>query len=498
MQIEVSRRDPVAVERDALVLLIPSGDRLPRPLRALDRALGGRIGALLASGDFRGKTDELMQVPADGIAARRVLLAGLGEEAKLSTEALRRATAAALKTLVQRRGTSAALLVPVSRRVPAAAAGEAIAVGAVLGTYRFDKYRTVEEAPPETQKLELLSPGDSRVAAVRQGVRFGQIAAEATGYARDLSNEPGSVHTPVWLAEQARRLGRETGLRVRVLAERELAREKLGGLLAVGRGSVNPPRLIVFEHQPPARGRQRSRPTIVLIGKGITFDSGGVSLKPGANMDEMKHDMSGGAAVFGAMRAIAGLRLPLHVVGIVPAAQNMPDGRAYLPGDVIHTAAGKTVEVLNTDAEGRIVLADALHYAARYEPAAIIDLATLTGACVIALGSHCAGMMGNDERLQRRIQAAGEHTHERAWPLPLWDEHRKQIESRIADIKNIGGREAGPLTAGAFLSHFVDGTPWAHLDIAGTAWTSQDKAYCVKGATGFGVYLLAELLRSWR
>ena len=215
-------------------------------------------------------------------------------------------------------------------------------------------------------------------------------------------------------------------------------------------------------------------------------------------MDEMKHDMSGGAAVLGAMRAIAILKLPLRVVGIVAAAQNMPDGEAYLPGDIITSASGKTIEVLNTDAEGRVVLADALHYAARYEPSAVIDLATLTGACVVALGSACCGLMGNDDKLIAKVRAAGERSHERAWPLPLWEEHRKQVKGVVGDVKNTAGREAGSITAGAFLSHFVEDLPWVHLDIAGTAWTNKDEPYCVRGATGFGVRLLVELLQTWK
>jgi leucyl aminopeptidase len=271
----------------------------------------------------------------------------------------------------------------------------------------------------------------------------------------------------------------------------------MGGILAVGRGSANPPRLIVLEHGRPARGARR-RPTLALVGKGITFDTGGISIKAAEAMDEMKHDMSGGAAVIAALRAAALLRLPLHVVGIVPAAQNMPDGRAYLPGDIVTSANGKTIEVLNTDAEGRVVLSDALHHATSFEPDAIIDLATLTGACIVALGHVCAAVLGNDEALIRNVIAAGERTRERAWQLPLWDEYKKQIKGSFGDVKNTGGRPAGTITAAAFLSHFVGNVPWAHLDIAGTAWRKGDGDDGPKGATGFGVRLLLELLRGWK
>ena len=312
--------------------------------------------------------------------------------------------------------------------------------------------------------------------------------------ARDLSNEPGSTATPAFLASRARAIAKEAGLRARILTERELERQKLGAILAVGRGSANPPRLIVLEY---GQAGPR-RPTIALVGKGITFDSGGISIKPAANMHEMKGDMSGGAAVLGAMRAIGLLKLPLHVVGIVPAAQNMPGGNAYLPGDVVETAAGITLEILNTDAEGRVVLADGLHYAGRYEPEAIIDLATLTGAKVIALGSHCCAVMGSDEHLIQKVRDAGERAWERAWPLPLWPEHKRQIKGDVGDLKNVGGREAGSSTAGALLSYFVGEVPWAHLDIAGNEMSSSNGALGPKGATGFGVRLLVELLRSWR
>jgi leucyl aminopeptidase len=305
------------------------------------------------------------------------------------------------------------------------------------------------------------------------------------------------------LAREAQRVAREVGLAYRAFDVRELRRRKMGGILAVGQGSVNPPRLIILDHNaPPRRGSGRRSPrrrTLCLVGKGITFDSGGISIKPAAAMDEMKHDMSGAAAVIGALRAAALLRLPLRVVGIIAAAENLPSGTAYRPGDVVTTMSGRTIEVLNTDAEGRIVLSDALHFArTEYTPEAIIDLATLTGACVIALGKWASGVMGNNDALVERLRVAGEATGERVWPLPLWEEHRKQVRSKVADLKNTGGREGGTLTAAAFLSYFTEGTPWAHLDIAGTGWTGKTGPYQPVGATGVGVRLLIELLRTWK
>jgi leucyl aminopeptidase len=496
MKIQVTSKEASSLVCDALVIPVPCGERVPPSLRPLDRALGGGIAAALASGDFGGKAGEEHPVPGDGVAAARVRLLGIGEEAKLDGEGLRRCSASAVRFGMKRKAERLALVVPTLRRVSPAALGSALSEGARLGAYRFDKYRTTQDAPGEVREVHLVSD-ERRAARLRAPVKAGQVIAEAVCYARDLSNEPGSVHTPAWLAAEARRMARELGLKATVLTERELEREKMGGILAVGRGSVNPPRLIVLEHNAPKRGG-RARPTIALVGKGVTFDTGGISIKPAASMEEMKHDMSGGAAVIGALRAAAALHIPLHVVGIVGAAENKPDGNAYLPGDVITTSSGKTIEVQNTDAEGRVVLSDALHYATRYEPQAIVDLATLTGACVIALGSHCAGLMGNDDALIERVRAAGDRAHERAWPLPLWDEHKKQVQSHIADLKNTGGREAGTITAAAFLSHFVGERPWAHLDIAATAFGSESGPTGIKGATGFGVRLLVELLRGWR
>ena len=496
MQLSVRRTDPTTVECDALVVPLLKTERVPRSLRTLDAATAGLIGSYLKSGDLTGKEGEVQSLPTEGVAGGRLIFVGLGSDRELDPEGLRRAGGRALRALGRAKAKRAAVLVPSLRRMGADAVGQALAEGLILGAYRFDKYKTLDEPPPVLESCELIPADERQSAPMRRGARIGEIVATSTNFARELSNEPGSVHTPAWMAEQARKLAEETDLRVSVLAEAELKKEKMGAILAVGRGSAHSPRLIVLEYGP--RRPSKRRPTIALVGKGITFDTGGISIKPAASMDEMKHDMSGGAAVLGAMRAIAILKLPLRVVGIVAAAQNMPDGEAYLPGDIITSASGKTIEVLNTDAEGRVVLADALHYAARYEPNAVVDLATLTGACVVALGSACCGLMGNDDKLIAKVRAAGERSHERAWPLPLWEEHKKQVKGVVGDVKNTAGREAGSITAGAFLSHFVEDLPWVHLDIAGTAWTNKDEPYCVRGATGFGVRLLVELLQTWK
>jgi leucyl aminopeptidase len=501
MEIDVQRKDLVAVAGDAVVIPLTKSDAAPRNLHALDEALGGLCARVFAAGDFTGKSGEVLSLPVTGIAAKRVVLIGLGDEKSASRESLRAAGGRTAKALARAKATKAALAVPTLRRVAAGDAAQALAEGLVLGSYRFDKYKSGNDAPPALERVSLLAADARQVAALKRGSAFGRAVAEASNFARDLSNEPGGTCTPEHLASEARKLARSHGLRVTVFAEKELAREKMGGILAVGRGSAHPPRLIALEYgaspKKPARGA-RKRPTLVFVGKGITFDSGGVSIKPAANMDEMKHDMSGGAAVLGALRAVAELKLPVHAVGIVAAAQNMPDGNAYVPGDVITSARGKTIEVLNTDAEGRIVLSDALHYATSFEADAIIDLATLTGACLVALGDVCCAVLGNDEKLADKVRSAGETTHERAWPLPLWDEHKTAIKGTVGDIVNTGGRNGGVSTAAAFLSHFVGETPWAHLDIAGVAWTTKETPYYVKGATGFGVRLLVELARNWK
>jgi leucyl aminopeptidase len=509
MQVSVDSRSPVEASADVLALplasLDPSKPRLPSRAAAVDRALGGRISAIVSSGDFRGKRGQSVTVYPNGeIGGRRVLLVGMGDEGSLDEEALRCAAGTAVSQAAARHAASLVLVVPTLRRVRPPAAAQALAEGAVLAAYRFEAHRSPpEDAPGQVTRVSLSFGRGADLRAARGGVSRGVCLAESQNAARDLSNEPANALPPSELARRVQQLARDVGLRVRVMDVPELKRRKMGGILAVGQGSANPPRLIVLEHNAPAaRGRARARsrqPTVSLVGKGITFDSGGISIKPAAGMDEMKHDMSGAAAVAGALRACAVLKVPLHVVGVIAAAENMPSGSAYRPGDVVTAMSGKTIEIMNTDAEGRVVLADALHFArTEFEPRAIIDVATLTGACVIALGKVATGAFGNNERLIEIVRQAGEAAFERAWPMPLWEDHRKQIRSHVADIKNTGGREAGASTAAAFLAHFVGETPWVHLDIAGTGWTSKAGPYQGRGATGVGVRLLLEVLSDWK
>jgi leucyl aminopeptidase len=508
MQIRVESRSPTAQEADVLALplaqLDPAHWKLPARFAAVDRALAGRIGAVLASGDFRGRRHESLLLYAHGeLPAKRVLLVGLGEEAEVDAGALRDAAGVAVRASEARRAQRLALAAPPLRRIRAAAVAEALAAGAVLGSYRFDRYQKPREEPGPSRlaTLSILLERPADVRGARSAAAAAVHVAESQNLARDLSNEPPNVLPPASLTRAAQKVAREVGLRVRVLGPAELRRLGLGAMLAVAQGSSNAPRLIVLEHNPTprAKGRKagaRRRRSVCLVGKGVTFDSGGLSLKPSGSMVKMKHDMSGGAAVIGALRAAALLRLPLHVVGIVGAVENMPSGTAYRPDDIVTSGSGKTIEISNTDAEGRLVLADALHFArTEFSPDALVDLATLTGACAVALGPWAAAVLSSHERLGELIVKSGEAAGERIWPLPLWRVHKDHMRGRLADVKQAGGREGGTITAAAFLWHFVGDTPWAHLDIASTAETDQTSPTQSPGATGFGVRALVELLR---
>ncbi len=449
----------------------------------------GAAASALPSGDFSGKRGEtaLLYAP-DGLAARRLLLVGLGERSRFGLDEVRRAAATAAKRARSLKLDEAAFALPTQEgsaaRVPAA---EAAAEGAALGLYRFDRHKTGEE----TRELSTfaLVPDDAGVA---EGAQTGEKIAAAALLARDLANEPSNTATPEYLAERARGISDRHGMRITVLDRATIEAEGLNGLATVGRSADNEPRFIVLEHR---KGGAEDAP-VVLVGKAVTFDSGGISIKPSAGMQDMKYDMCGGAAVLGAMEAVGAMDLSLNVVALVPATENLPGGDAFKPGDVLKLHSGKTVEILTTDAEGRLILADALSYARRYDPSCVIDCATLTGACHVALGDHASGLMGNDDALVEEVRRAGDAAGEKAWPLPLFEEYTEQIKGDTADLKNSGGRYGGALTAGAFLKEFAEGYPWAHLDIAGTAYDSKSRnAYTPKGATGAPARTLVEFLR---
>jgi leucyl aminopeptidase len=474
---------------DCLVVGVFEESELGAEARAVDAACGGRLQRLLTRGDFTGRAgDTLLVTEVTELPARRVLLLGLGTRAQLSRRSWRRAWGSAVTALGRTRITSVALGLdrPAARELDDYYFGRAVAEVAGSTLYRINDLKTGKKPPAPALKKVLAGPVRKADAAAR-GFRHGAAIASAAAVQRDLANLPANVCTPTFLAEEARALAkRQKSLTARVLDEAAIRREKMGCLLAVSQGSREPPRFIVLEY----RGGKSAPPPVVLVGKGVTFDSGGISLKDPPAMDEMKFDMSGAAAVIAALTLVAELRLPLHVVGLIAAVENMPDGKAVKPGDIATSASGQTVEILNTDAEGRLILSDALHYARRFHPAAVIDIATLTGACVVALGHHHSGVMGNDEALVRQLLDAGVRAEDRCWQLPLTEEYFEQLKSNFADFANVGGRDGGAITAATFLGKFTQGMSWAHLDVAGTAYQGGAQ----KGSTGRPTPLLADFL----
>ena len=477
---------------------------LPEEMKRLDQALGGSLAELSRSGEFQGKLNQTVLLHTQGrIPSKRVLLVGLGKRKDARLDSLRQAMGSAVKRVRQAGVTSfsAPLQSLALSGISRLDLAQAMVEGAILGAYRFTAYRsTSDEDAKELQQMTLLPSNGDSMDDLREGAERGRIVAEAAAYVRDLCNHPANVITPSRLAMEAKTIAKERGVQVTVLERREMEKLGMGALLGVARGSHEPPKFIILEYQGQGRGtsgrggRKGNGRPIVLVGKTITFDTGGISLKPADNMEQMKADMTGGAEVLAAVRAAARLRLPLHLVGILPATENMPGGNAMKPGDIVKTLSGKTVEVQNTDAEGRLILADGLAYAARYQPAALVDIDTLTGACAVALGQFAIGMLGNNPDLKQRIQQAGEKSGERVWEMPLWEDYFEQLKSDVADMRNIGGRGAGAITAALFLSRFAGDTPWVHLDIASTDWSDRERAYIPKGPTGIGARLLIQYL----
>jgi leucyl aminopeptidase len=479
-----------ALPVDCLILGAFEEGELTDEARTVDAAAGGHIAALLARGDFSGKVGEtLLLTGLSGIKASRVLLSGLGAKKNFARKPWRRAVSAALTAVTRTRIASIALAVtrPAAKELDDYYLGRAAAELTGAALYQVNDLKTAKKPKPSALATVLVGPvRRAGAAAARRGLAHGVAVGNAMRLQRDLANLPANVCTPTYLAERARAMAKGVAsLKVQILDHAALKREKMGCFLAVTQGSDEPAKFIIMEYR-----HNKSAPTVALVGKGITFDTGGISLKDPGAMDEMKYDMSGAAAVIAAVGLAAELRLPLNVVGLIASCENMPNGRAIKPGDIVTSAAGLTVEVLNTDAEGRLVLCDALHYARRYNPAAVIDIATLTGACVIALGAHHTGVMSNDDALAREIVSAGVRADDRAWQLPVTEEYAEQLKSNFADVANIGGREAGALTAAAYLAKFTQGLKWAHLDIAGTAYVGGAH----KGSTGRPTPMLADFL----
>jgi len=504
MDINVLAGSIDTVEDELIVVNLFEGVDKPGGATAVvDQALGGAIADAIAGGDFKGKKGEVaVFYTRSALPAPRVLLVGLGLQDKLGLNAVREAAAAAAKkaralgvksfsTIVHGAGAGGLTL---------ESAAQAVVEGTILGLYRYQELKNEPPDRPDPERLILVQLDAANLPALEAGARAGEIVAEAACLARDLANRPANYATPEELAELALDIaGDFETLSCQVLDEEDADELGMGAFLGVAQGSDEPAVFIVMEHN---AGRD-DLDTVVLVGKGITFDSGGISLKPGEHMDKMRCDMAGGAAVLATMLAVAELNLPLHVVGLVPATENLPSGSAYKPGDVLTALNGKTIEIISTDAEGRLILADALAYAARFEPKALVDLATLTGACVTALGRGvAAGVFSNDDGLLARLQAASQASGERIWPLPLYDDYMDKIESLTADMTNSGGREGGVGSSAMFLKQFAGDYPWAHLDIAGMSFEERPDspkrpAYLQKGGTGFGVRLLIQLLREW-
>jgi leucyl aminopeptidase len=480
-----------AASAKADLLAVPVfADRVLGPgADAVDAALGGGLVDFMDEAGFDGKRGESLAVPTNGrLGARAVVLIGVGERDRLGVDGLRRAGAVLARRSGRVATVATTLLDAAADDVEASDGAAALVEGVALGAYEFLRYKG-EASPSKLRRVTLLARGGARV---RAAIERGAAVAAAVVWARDLVNEPALGKSPADIANQARRLARSSGLKIRVWSGEQLVREGLGGVVGVGQGSERPPRLVRLAYEP--RGARR---TLVLVGKGVVFDSGGLSLKTATGMEWMKTDMSGAAAVISAMSVLDALGVKTRVVGYVPLVENMPSGTAIRPGDVLRMRNDKTVEVLNTDAEGRLILADALSLAVEEDPDAVIDLATLTGACMVALGDRVAGLMGNHDEWRDQVRAAADRAGEPVWPLPLPDDYRKQLESEIADLKNIGGSYGGALTAGLFLREFVGDVPWAHLDIAGPARSSAEDGVLPKGATGFGVRTLVELARTF-
>ena len=496
MKITVARGSLDDVKTQAIILAFCEGEKtLSGPAAEIDKKSGGLLSDVIKSGDFEAKPSQVLVIYAGGFKpAKRIALSGLGKRSELNLEKIRRAFAKAMQHLrglkIKEAATAfdADLLPDKKEKVVAA-----MAEGAGLGLYQYTPYKTVKQDDLKNfLQLEIVArPAD--YSWIQDVVQKTNIITDAVCFARDLVSAPANEMTPGILAAHAQKLAKKKNVACRVLEKGKMKALGMNALLGVAAGSHQPPKLIILEYT----GGKKGEAPIALVGKGLTFDSGGISIKPAEKMDEMKTDMAGGAAVLAAIKAAADLKLPVNIVGLVPATENMSGGGALKPGDILKSFSGRTIEVLNTDAEGRLILADALSYALKYKPEAIIDIATLTGACVVALGEEVAGMLGTDDRMIKEIGEAARATGELVWELPLWEHYHDLIKSDIADYKNTAGRMGGAITGAAFLSKFVGESPWVHLDIAGPSWTTKDRGYIPRGATGVPVRLLVEYLRQY-
>ena len=506
MEFSIKNGHPEKQDHDCMIVGVYEGGQLSASAKAINSASKDYLSSILKSGDMDGKlASTLLLHKVPHIDAGRVLLVGLGKTSEFDARAYRKAIAASIKALaqggVETAGSFLAELSVTNMAVKNMAdknisakkynmhwkIAQMVEVASDC-SYRFDHYKTKKSDHKGITKLIInVEKSDNEVAEA--GLKQGLALANGVSFAKDLGNLQPNVCTPTYLAEQALAMVKTHGIKVQILERAEMEKLGMGSFLGVAQGSVQPPKLIVMHHN----GGKKNQKPVVLVGKGITFDTGGISIKPAAEMDEMKYDMGGAASVLGTFKAIAEMNLAINIVGVIPTCENMPDGNAIRPGDVLTSMSGQTIEVLNTDAEGRLILCDALTYAERFEPAAVIDIATLTGACVIALGHHASGLFSNKESLAAELLKAGEDAQDRAWHMPMWDDYQPQLDTNFADMANIGGRAGGSITAACFLSRFAKKYDWAHLDVAGTAWKSGKE----KGSTGRPVPLLTQFLMDY-
>jgi len=500
------KADDVLKHKTDCLILFSQETKPTGLLKQIDDLLNGALTAAFKAKRFEGKLNKTYEQSVRGLmGANSIIVVGLGKSKDVNEEQIRQASGTGAKAAEKARHNKIAIFLDekdAGKPGKSKAGGngslvaEALMEGAQLGLYHFDQYKSLDkdDPPSRIQEITILASSKAQVKSYQAGVDQAEKLCDAVLATRDLMHHPGNTATPKFLAKAAQTMSRKHKITCKVLEKKDMEKLKMGSLLGVARGSHEPPKFIVMEYK---GGKAKDKP-VVIVGKGVTFDTGGISLKPGGGMDEMKFDMSGGAVTIGTLQAVASLKLKVNVVGIVPATENMPGGSAIKPGDILTASNGKTIEVLNTDAEGRLILADALVYAQRYKPKVLIDLATLTGAVIMALGHQAAAAIGTDQKLIQKLIESGDATGERLWQLPLYEEFEKATKSDIADLKNItsGGVGAGTITGAAFLKPFTGGFPWAHLDIAGTAWTSNEKPYVPKGGSAYGVRLLIDYLKN--
>ncbi len=487
MEFSIKNGNPEKQRTDCVIVGVFEGQKLTDSAKSIDLLANKALSAVLKNGDMEGKLNStlvLHNIPE--ITPKRVLLVGLGKPAEFTEKQYRQAVRAAIKALPKGVADASVYLPEIAINNASIASKVSHLVEVTMdATYQVNAIKSKKPEPKVLTKIAIhVEKADNQQAEV--ALKQGLAISAGVGLAKDLGNLPPNICTPTYLGEQAKKLAKQYGFKVEVLEKKEIEKLGMGSFLGVAQGSVEPPRFIVLQH---LKGKKTQKPT-VLVGKGITFDTGGISLKPGSEMDEMKYDMCGAASVLGTFKAIGEMDLAINAVGLIATCENMPDAGAIKPGDILTSMSGQTIEVLNTDAEGRLILCDALTYAERFEPAAVVDIATLTGACVIALGHHASAVFSNNDALAHELLAAGETSHDRAWHMPMWDDYQNQLDSNFADMANIGGRAGGSITAACFLSRYAKKYDWAHLDIAGTAWKSGKE----KGGTGRPVPLLTTFL----